>query len=301
MLLLNIAEVQLASFQGLCIGELFYAIVMLFKRRKKLPICSIPMKVIIACVLSLLPSTYMDCSKVQVCTVSLIWLCLRLTTSAYSLLYGDLIFKEHNASIGQGLAINYWTAFLQPVLTNFQYEVRDLQERIESHFFHSKLRGLDFDLFNKLVILLPSSCSKDGRTNDRLFQLSDIDKTVFNTDEVTSIQFKTGKPCKICWIYRNESDESLTYKQDSALRCEKLFFISDFPTLLKSALGPNRGWEDEGERIDQLKQFSESLKALAFEEKLESTFLFCNYGTDDGSALSQHVRTCILGQKDKVN
>eukprot|EP00092_Neocalanus_flemingeri_P029762 GFUD01032310.1.p1 GENE.GFUD01032310.1~~GFUD01032310.1.p1 ORF type:complete len:346 (+),score=80.50 GFUD01032310.1:44-1039(+) len=157
------------------------------------------------------------------------------------------ILDETNALLGPGLAANYWFALIKPVVQ------RGIQRKV-TNFLRSRERT-DIRSFNKLIILIPDNCqlrvTKGDLEAQNIFSLGEI---FFQTERPQGIEQS------VYWIYESAKDEETKNKHG-----QKILFLFDFPQILQSAMGENRGYREEEipeVRKRNIKAFQDTLENL---------------------------------------
>jgi len=210
---------------------------------------------------------YLD-SVAELCPIIVVWGCLR-RFGAFDQPVEDLeIIEDMNAELGPGLAANYWFSFLEPVMTlNIKHKIEKLLESL----------GLEdswnYEVFPKLLNLLPDDCDLDLR-NEEMLQDEHIYKCL------PGVCDGSGECCHdlecslepgerratikqpVYWIYKDPAYEQDKEKQQDN-SAAKIFFIFDFPQLIKNSMGPGKGWNDQpGAVTRNVNSFKRTLKSF---------------------------------------
>ena len=96
-----------------------------------------------------------------------------------------------------------------------------------------------------------------------------VDKCNKHDIEITLDSRLRRRPCRfqVNWIFRKEEDElqfnKASEKEKSVDKKPKIFVVLDFPQVIKSAMGPNRGWDGQADkRRKNLKSFFNTMNSL---------------------------------------
>ena len=192
-----------------------------------------------------------------------VWALLRLSGLLDTAIENETIFSERHAELGPGLAASYWFGFLQILLRS--EDVRENRQTIDvkmREFCQSEnLTGTHHD---KIFLFISENCNfyDDQETfekEERIFRFSPK-----NSELSFKMKGKDKKKMSVHWIFENQSDEQKfiqTAEIDENSR--KIFFIFDFPSTLKRALGPGACLVSAEDRKRNLKYFKNTLQCLA--------------------------------------
>jgi len=217
----------------------------------------------------------LDVSR-RMCPVVVVWSCLRMFGAFDNSLEDMEILEESNAELGPGLAANYWFSFLKPVLTG------DIRQKMEDNLQavrEEQTVGPNYRSFSKLILLLPDDCHlqiKDERIleTENIFKCTEVcGNTAAVCDHDLEFKMETGArkpPIKqtVFWIYESseyEAEAKNAEEKEKKINANKIFIIFDFPQLIQSGMGPNRGWEENdrpGARNKNILSFKKTLKSL---------------------------------------
>lgn len=228
--------------------------------------------------------------SIKICPVVVVWACLRMFGAFENSLEDMEILEESNAELGPGLAANYWFSFLKPALKadiRMKLEenlrpVLDLKVEMEADGSWKPQVGANYRNFNKLIIPLPDDCHLKIR-DERILKSENIFKCTELCDGsedcknngAHDLKFKLEAGQKraeinqtVYWIYESsehEKEADTEEKKEIKKNANKIFVIFDFPQLLQSAMGPDRGWEEKnrpGARMKNIHSFKKTLKSL---------------------------------------
>lgn len=228
--------------------------------------------------------------SIKICPVVVVWACLRMFGAFENSLEDMEILEESNAELGPGLAANYWFSFLKPALKadiSMKMEenlrsVLSLKVEMDSSGSWKPPVGANYRNFNKLIILLPDDCHLKIR-DERILKSENIFKCTElcnGTEDCKNsgphdLKFKLEGGQKraeinqtVYWIYESsehEKEADTAEKKEIKKNANKIFVIFDFPQILQSAMGPDRGWEEKnraGARIKNIQSFKKTLKSL---------------------------------------
>ena len=158
------------------------------------------------------------------------------------------IISDNNAVLGPGLAANYWWGILRYLLS------RSIPTQLSELLTQCNIENITY--FNKLIILIPHNCqvtwdNKEQLEQEKIFYLGDL---IIHTARHTVNQ-------AVYWIYQSEEDEEI--KPENG---KKILVFFDFPQILHSAMGDNRGFVDDDEtseiRRKNIESFIKTLENL---------------------------------------
>jgi len=243
------------------------------------------------------------------CAYLVLWLCVR-PHIIYSKFYQSQVVKETNSLVGPGLALNFYNSFLN-FLFKAESDGGDLAWKLRMEFenelnkflkkegVETGTKGLGLVGFDKLVVLLPDNCILEDEENslgaDHVYQVTDLKTMFFKADpSASSLTFSTRPGQKdinidISWIYMFKEDQDQPIKRPDA---EKIFFVRDFPMLLKSCMSPDKGW-DRKTRETNIEAFVETVKRLCSASSCDKKIVFSRYSVEDGVPISDHIRSTI--------
>lgn len=254
-------------------------------------------------------------SQIEVMFYAFCWCMLRLL-SCVDVHNQDSILEDNNAHLGPGLALNYWEGLLKPVLTGevpskIRDFMSDLSDKLAEHGYRGPLSDLGFQSFNRLVVLVPESCHLSLRDQsvmraERIYHLDQFDPELVDTTRFYDLLFPTcpGKPdikLTVHWIYAEEEEEQNhdNYTVTEKSQVDKILFLHDFPTILQSAMGPDRGWEnDQGPRLrkENLDKFIGTLRDMLEppDHRIHrQDLVFCRFRREETQPLAHILRTKI--------
>ena len=208
----------------------------------------------------------------KLCIPAFAWFLLR-RFGAFSNSLGDLEMLEQNRSdVAPGLAANCWFSFHQHVVkSNIKEKMEEFTKDIQEAMFNKAQIDEFFNIqienirsYNKLIILLPSNCHRDKKVNlardEKIFQhlpglcraecFEGLSKCLTKHNIEIPLPLHVRKDpatLNVHWIFENKEDEvdyeESTLEQRLQNARPKIFFLSDFPQLLQSVMGPGKGWE----------------------------------------------------------
>jgi hypothetical protein len=217
----------------------------------------------------------------RACPVVAVWAALRMFGAFENSLEDMEILEESNAELGPGLAANYWFSFLKPAL---KADIRGKMEENLRPILNNEMEdegpqiGANYRNFAKLILPLPDDCHLKIR-DERILKEENIFKHTDHCDGTDScehnLEFKLEAGEKrphikqtVHWIYESaeyEEEADTDEKKEKKKNANKIFIIFDFPQLLQSAMGPDRGWEEHhrpGARLKNINSFKKTLKSL---------------------------------------
>ena len=193
----------------------------------------------------------------------------RFTNSFNNSMIDDLdILDEQQANVGPGLAANYWFRFLEFIFKdNFNFRekmsdhLKDVKERIMGKKNYFDLQSENISAHYKFIILLPSDCvvDKSGWEREGVFkhvpgycpptcEHQKFEGKYYVKHDIPVKLDNNTQSLHVHWIFRHEEDEEEFLQQSEHQRStnnkEKILVVLDFPQLLKSAMGPRKGWEE---------------------------------------------------------
>jgi len=198
-----------------------------------------------------------------------VWACLRKVGAFENSIEDMEILEESNAELGHGLAANYWFSFLIIAVKS------DIKQKMEEH--QISVQRQNYRSFKKLIIFLPDDChlqigDEEQLKSENIWRCTELCDGSFDCKNSHNLQLglKPGekKTQTVNWIYEDPKYEKVE-EENNKLKANKIFVIFDFPQLIKSAMGPERGWE-ENERPGARKRNINSFK------KTVKNFVKCN-------------------------
>jgi len=231
--------------------------------------------------------------SVNTFAVSAIWACVRMFGITNHVMDDMEIFKDNNAELGPGLATNYWFGFLR-VLVQSEDDQSDnsmdddrvsvsgvgLRQKLREYVTNRMGVGGDHEYFDKIILLLPNSCEFQPET---LQQVEHIYKGLPKGNTLNSdVKFKYKEMTKsqtVHWIYKDKEDEQQHPNVDED--ASKIFFVFDFPTILRSAMGPgtDQNWSEET-RKGNISSFKRTLQSLTCSVGKTRSLSFMDYKSD---------------------
>jgi len=234
--------------------------------------------------------------------IILVWTVLRMFGAFENSLEDLEILEESNAELGPGLAANYWFSFLKPAL------MADIRQKMEEYLTSVKNKimvdcdgtrtrtpgvGSHYRNLSKLIVLLPDDCHLKIRDEKKLEE-ENIFKCIpelcgGSTQCSHDLEFKLEPGQRrssikqtVYWIFESPEYEKEDKTQEEKICASKIFVIFDFPQLIQSAMGPDRGWDEKdrpGARKKNIHSFKKTLRSL----------LNCNEYVQFSSALLLHT------------
>ena len=212
-----------------------------------------------------------------------VWFLVRLFGAFDSSLDDVTVLEDNRYDVAPGLAANCWFSFLEHVVKSgikgkMQELTKDLKEAMigksEIEISSSQLEGMRS--YEKLIILLPSNCYRDKKTDlakdEKIYQhipgLCDPQKHWIQVDLPRHVRKDPAK-LQVYWIFEKSEDEE-EYERSSSEERErndkpKILFTYDFPQLLQSVMGPGKGWEPKkrpAARKRNIEKFKKVIKDL---------------------------------------
>jgi len=219
---------------------------------------------------------------IQIFAVISIWCLLRMFGITDNMLE-DL--GMISADLGPGLAINYWYGFLETVLKDNEDE-DDIQTKLRREFEGCPDRNLHI-FYDKIILLLPSTCEYQPD--------NEVDQVHRSDRQIQFSYFNEGrfkeKSMYVHWIY--DSDEQADNFQS---RRRKIYFLSDFPTILQSAMGSNDLF-DKKDMDKCINSFCRTLQKLSFASCSHESYVPLKYNVGE-VPLSQRIREIIQQNDD---
>ena len=221
------------------------------------------------------------------------WFVMREIGAFHNLIEENETLSSRHADLGEFMALSFWLKFLEPFVAG-----NILQKMNQSACQYSK----NFKCVHKLIILLPSNCclnlddndlEKEGvfRHHGNCYEGCDSDHSIIfpSTCHGYSNIHQT-----LHWIYKCSTREE---NQE-----EKIVVMFHFPQILKSMMGPGRGWDEEirpGGRQRNIQKMKDMLETLLkwsgyrdFQEYL--IFYTFNNAKVKNKSLSDFLREKIL-------
>jgi len=210
----------------------------------------------------------------RVFPVAAIWACFKMFGVFDNSLEDLEILEESNAELGPGLAANYWFSFLKPALK------ADIRTKMEENLRSMRNEGLgaNYRNFSKLILPLPDDCYLKIRDEsylkeENIFKDTELSDGIKEVDNHLEFKMEAGERRNhirqaVYWIYESqefEEEADTKEKIEKKKKANKIFIIFDFPQLLQSAMGPDRGWEEKnkpGAREKNIHSFKKTLKKL---------------------------------------
>jgi len=220
---------------------------------------------------------------IKLMSVSMVWSIIRVTGVMDNAVDDLKIFKERSAELGPGLATNYWFGFLQTVLLSDDVSDGDgLNIREKLVEYHDQHHYPDQHLCSdKIVILIQTNCDFHPDTLQA--------ENVYKTDHDVVFNYRDQrKRLTVYWINATDDDDG-----------QKLFFVFDFPQILKSSMGPGRGWGESrrpGARRNNIDTFRQTLSRLAKKKHKSRMISYVKYNINDPDRkpLDQLIREALL-------
>eukprot|EP00092_Neocalanus_flemingeri_P024730 GFUD01026819.1.p1 GENE.GFUD01026819.1~~GFUD01026819.1.p1 ORF type:complete len:382 (-),score=108.29 GFUD01026819.1:334-1479(-) len=219
-------------------------------------------------------------------TIGVVWCCLRMSGAFENSLEDMQILEESNAELGPGLAANYWFSFLKPALTadirqkmeESLGSVQNQQVHIETDGTWKPQVGANYRNFKKIIILFPDDCHLKIR-DERILKEENIFKCTEMCDGTSecshylefpleAVQKRAPIKQNVYWIYESseyEKEADTPVKKEKKKNANKIYIIFDFPQLIQSAMGPDRGWDEDdrpGARKKNIHSFKKTLRSL---------------------------------------
>ena len=189
---------------------------------------------------------------------SFVWFLVRESNAFDNLVDENKNLRDLNAELGDFMALSYWLKFLHPFVAG------NIKQKMSQHLACEY--GANFKCFQKLIILLPSSCHLHLDEND--LERGDVSKHLEHcSDDCESAHsIKFPSTCHgysdihqtMHWIYRDTKEETQN-------RNEKIVVMFHFPQIIRSMMGPGRDWEEKkrpGGRQRNVEQMKEKLVDL---------------------------------------
>lgn len=223
---------------------------------------------------------------IRICPVVVVWACLRMFGAFENSLEDMQILDESNAELGPGLAANYWFSFLKPALMadirqKMEENLRSVQKlkvKVETDGTWKPQIGANYRNFDKFIIPLPDDCHlkiRDERIlkTENIFKCTELCDGTQDCDHDLEFKLEAGQKRKainqtVHWIYESpehEAEADTPEKKEKKKNANKIFIIFDFPQLIQSAMGPDRGWGEQdrpGARRKNIHSFKKTLKSL---------------------------------------
>ena len=223
----------------------------------------------------------------QVLPWTIVWALTRMFEVFDHQLDNHEILEESNALLGPGLAANFWFAFIKHVV------LKGIKRQV-TNFLVSKERT-DIRCFNKLIILFPDNChlelkNKEDLKRQNIFYMGDV---FFKTDKPQPIEQA------VYWIYESAKDEE-TQEKDS----QKILILFDFPHILQSAMGEDRGYDDQemqtmrNKNIESFQLTLENLMESVDHNNYQNDIIFHHFVNTNETNLAAELRERIYEEED---
>ena len=189
---------------------------------------------------------------------SFVWFLIRESNAFDNLVDENKNLRDLNAELGDFMALSYWLKFLHPFVAG------NIKQKMSQHLAGEY--DANYKCFQKLIILLPSSC--DLHLDENHLEKEDVFKHLEHCSDdcesAHSIEFPST--CHgysdihqtMHWIYRDTKEETHN-------RNEKILVMFHFPQIIRSMMGPGRDWEEKkrpGGRQRNVEQMKEKLVDL---------------------------------------
>jgi len=220
----------------------------------------------------------------KICSVvAFVWFCLRIFRLLNNVIEDMEMLEDTHAMLGPGLAANYWVSFLRWALkSDIRQKMEDYQRSVLQMSSKIQKDGTaivaDYRSFDKFIILLPDDCHLKIR-DERILKEENIFECIpelcLGASCSHKIEFELDaelkrKPMKqnVQWIYEKaeyEKEATTPEMKEEKRNSKKIFVVFDFPQLLQSAMGPDRGWDEKdqpGARKKNIKSFKKTLNNL---------------------------------------
>jgi len=224
--------------------------------------------------------------SLKIFAVAAVWALVRMYGITDNILDDMEIFKDSNAELGPGLATNYWFGFLRVLVQSEDDQSDDansgvgLRQKLRDYCFTRMADAGDHECFDKIILLLPNTCDFQP---ENLQQVDNIYKGLPGREsENHDIKFKYKEQTKsqtVYWIYKHQEDEQ--HHQDTHIQATKIFFVFDFPTILRSAMGTGtaQNWNEET-RKGNISSFKRTLQCLSCSIGKTRSLSFLHYKAD---------------------
>ena len=254
-----------------------------------------------------------------ICMICLSWTLLRWGKCFQNSLDDIQTLEQNKASVAPGLAANYWFSFMEDILNgkviqeHFPEYFKDTKERMKRKADEFSEQISNLSIFQKFIILLPSNCDNIITSDIHVTENVFTDVPGLSSHEsheiICQVSANSKKKLKIYWIFKNEDDEDEYHKSNILEKSRnskpKIFVLVDFPQLLKSVMGPKKGWEEHerpGARRKNIKTFKRIVKNLIegnFRQyRNDIEFLEFENSPDRKEKLSSILRKMIKARED---
>ena len=264
----------------------------------------------------------------RICSVvAFVWFCFRMFKVFNNSVEDMETLEQTNALLGPGLAANYWASFLMWAL---KADIRQKMEEtlcsmrmlmsanVEKDGTRNPQVGANYRSFDKFIILLPDDCHlkiRDERILKQEFIFKEVpelndgaSKCTFELEfELEAIQKRKPMKQTVYWIYESPEYEKESSGEDKEKKknAKKILVLFDFPQLVQSAMGPDRGWDENdrpGARKKNIQAFKKTLKDLmnpAEYKQFERNVVFLQFPKREKKPMSAVIREKIKEVEDE--